>query len=176
MAALSPHRARHRPGGPFRRGSGTRAARNQCARKQHRARRGRAGITIDPSTGDLLIGSDQSNQVAQMQSDGTFVRFIELAPQGINLEVTGLDINASGDLLASSTRGAIYALDLDPTIFEPTGLSPPRPDTGLAGGKSGVVVSHDHVRRGRTSGKPRRTPGLQDGLQLPNGIQRLLPR
>ena len=44
------------------------------------------------------------------------VRTVDLAPQGISGEISGLAFNAAGQLLASSTRGFVDVLDLTPPV------------------------------------------------------------
>ena len=80
------------------------------------------GLSLDPGGNTFWIGSSQTNSVVEVQPDGTLVRTIDLSGQGISSEITGLAFDNAGNLLASSTLGVVYQLDLDP---------PPTPDPVL---------------------------------------------
>src|SRR5687767_3250839 len=69
------------------------------------------GLTIDPDTGNLWIGSSSSNSVVEMRTDGTLVRQVDLSQQGISGEISGLAFNTDDQLLVSSNQGVVHVLD-----------------------------------------------------------------
>ncbi len=74
---------------------------------------GEGGLAIDPNNGDLWVGSHLSTSIAEMKTDGTVVRQINLANQGLGQELTGLAFDANGKLLVSSySRGVVLRLSL----------------------------------------------------------------
>jgi hypothetical protein len=83
------------------------------------------GLTLDPASGNLLIAGNSNNLLAELQSDGTLVQTVDLTSQGISNEISGLDFLGGGQLLASSTLGVIYQLNIDasPTPSVLTGIT-----------------------------------------------------
>ncbi|MGA2930370.1 MAG: pre-peptidase C-terminal domain-containing protein, partial [Solirubrobacteraceae bacterium] len=83
---------------------------------------GWAGLTIDPTTGDLWYGSDQSTNAVELTRAGAVVRQISLTTQGETGSVSGLSFDASGDLLVSTSSGTIYRISLgyNPAVAAPT--------------------------------------------------------
>jgi hypothetical protein len=71
---------------------------------------GVGGLAIDPTTGNLWIGSSQGNSIVLVSKTGTTVRTVDLTAQGISQEISGLAFNSAGQLLVGSTRGVIYVL------------------------------------------------------------------
>jgi large repetitive protein len=68
-----------------------------------------AGLTIDPATGNLWYGSDQSTNIAELSRTGTVLRQVSLATQGdTSANVSGLSFDAAGDLLVSTALGTVY--------------------------------------------------------------------
>ena len=73
---------------------------------------GDAGLAINPLTGNLWYGSDQSTNVVELTRTGTVLRQVSLAAQGIdNNEIAGLAFDAQATSTphrpkASSTRSA----------------------------------------------------------------------
>ena len=76
-------------------------------------------LALDPGGETLWIGSNQTNIIAEVQRDGTVVRTIDLSSQGISNEITGLAFDSDGNLLASSTLGVVYRLELDDDLPAP---------------------------------------------------------
>ena len=70
------------------------------------------GLAIDPVTGNLWIGSSNANAVAEVSTDGTVLRQVNLEPQSISFEISGLAFTPLGQLVASSNRGVVYGLSL----------------------------------------------------------------
>ena len=71
------------------------------------------GMAVDPVTGNLWVGSNQSSFVVEMSLDGTEVRRVDLAPQSVaNNEIAGLAFDNAGNLLVSSLRGVVYVLNV----------------------------------------------------------------
>ena len=69
------------------------------------------GIVVDPATGSLWVASDQANQLVELDpADGSVLQTIDLTSQSITFELSGLAFDAEGNLLASSTRGAVYQI------------------------------------------------------------------
>jgi hypothetical protein len=80
--------------------------------------RSHAGIAIDPSSGNLWIGSTNGGaQVVEITRGGVEVRRIDLGNRGVNQnEISGLAFAADGRLAVASTQGAIYLVDLDQDV------------------------------------------------------------
>ena len=72
------------------------------------------GITVGPD-GNLWIVGDVNNNLVQLQTDGTLLQTIDLTSQGIDRELSGIDFIDESQFLASSTRGVIYQLTINPT-------------------------------------------------------------
>ena len=53
--------------------------------------------------------------MVQLQTDGTLLQTIDLTSQGIDRELSGIDFIDDSQFLASSTRGVIYQLTINPT-------------------------------------------------------------
>ena len=70
------------------------------------------GLAVHPGTGHLWVGSHLSSTVVELQPDGTVLQQLDLAPQSIAGEISGLAFNDEDQLLASSLRGVVYVLDL----------------------------------------------------------------
>ena len=72
-----------------------------------------AGIAIDPVSGNLWIaGYYMGGTAYEIKRDGTLVRSIDLASQGLNeAEASGLAFDTDGQLLVASTQGVIYKVD-----------------------------------------------------------------
>ena len=66
------------------------------------------GLTIDPVTGNFWVGGHNGEGILEVATDGTLVRILDVNGQGITNELTGLDFNAAGNLLVSSTYGVVY--------------------------------------------------------------------
>ena len=70
---------------------------------------GNAGMAIDPVTGNLWYGSDQSNTIYEITTAGAAVRNVSLTSQGVDQnEIAGLAFDAAGKLWISSTQGRVY--------------------------------------------------------------------
>jgi outer membrane protein assembly factor BamB len=64
-------------------------------------------------THNLWVASSQVNTIAEINpATGAVVRTIDLAPQGLSGEASGLAFDASNRLLVSSTRGVVYRVDI----------------------------------------------------------------
>jgi hypothetical protein len=72
-----------------------------------------AGLAVDPVSGNLWVGGYYNgNQLIELRRDGTEVRRISLASQGVNdNEITGLAFAPDGKLMVASTQGVIYRVD-----------------------------------------------------------------
>jgi hypothetical protein len=78
-------------------------------------------IAVHPTTGNLWIASSQTAILREYTEAGVFVRSIDLTPQGVATELSGLAFRANGgdfDLLAASNRGVIYIAP-DPLVNMP---------------------------------------------------------
>ena len=82
--------------------------------------------------GNLWIASGQSNELAEVQTDGTLVRRIDVSSQSVNNEISGLAFTSDGKLLASSTRGVVYVLDLPSSALKTRGPAPQRENNSEA--------------------------------------------
>ena len=66
------------------------------------------GLAVDPASGELWVGSSQSNTVALVKvsdNSGTVLRQVDLRSQNLNSDLSGLAFDNAGQLLASTTRG-----------------------------------------------------------------------
>jgi DNA-binding beta-propeller fold protein YncE len=71
------------------------------------------GLAVDAVTSDLWVASSQVNTIAEINpATGAVVRTIDLAPQGLSSEASGLAFDASNRLLVSSIRGVVYRVDI----------------------------------------------------------------
>ncbi len=71
------------------------------------------GLAVDPVTSNLWIASSSVNTIAEINpATGAVVRTIDLAPQGLSGEASGLAFDASNRLLVSSTNGVVYRVDI----------------------------------------------------------------
>jgi DNA-binding beta-propeller fold protein YncE len=68
---------------------------------------GQAGLAIDPTTGQLWYGSDNSSKLELLDNTGTSVKEVDLAAQGLATGVSGLAFDAGGNLLVSTTSGEV---------------------------------------------------------------------
>jgi hypothetical protein len=75
-------------------------------------------IAIHPTTGNIWIASAATTTLREYTVAGVFVRSIDVTPQSVSTELTGLTFKSNGvdfDVLASSNRGVIYVLP-DPLV------------------------------------------------------------
>jgi hypothetical protein len=82
-------------------------------------------IAIHPTTGDIWIASAATTTLREYTIAGVFVRSIDVTPQGVSTELTGLAFRPNGgtfDVLASSNRGVVYVLP-DPLVSLPSNTS-----------------------------------------------------
>ena len=72
-----------------------------------------AGLTIDPVTGNLWIGSYyEGGTLREITRSGSLVRTVNLESQGVDgYEITGLAFDTDGKLLVASTQGVIYKVN-----------------------------------------------------------------
>jgi len=71
-----------------------------------------SGLAIDPVTGHLWYGSDQSADLIEVSTTGTVLRSINRLQQGMaSSELTGLAFDGAGRLLASSNQGRVFVID-----------------------------------------------------------------
>ena len=84
------------------------------------------GLAVDPTTGNLWIGSSQDNRVAEVTTAGALVRTKDLAPESISNEISGLVFKTPTQLIASSTRGVVY-FKLDPPLSDSSTAAGPAP-------------------------------------------------
>jgi hypothetical protein len=68
---------------------------------------GQAGLAVDPTTGQLWYGSDNSSKLELLDNTGTSVKEVDLAAQGLATGVSGLAFDAGGNLLVSTTSGEV---------------------------------------------------------------------
>ena len=87
---------------------------------------GKTFPAINPATGELWLGSNESNDLAVVTPTGSLVSLIDVAPMGINFEVSGLAFKNDFDLLVGTTQGDVIQIH-DPTVSIPQTL------TGTAG-------------------------------------------
>ena len=74
---------------------------------------GNAGMAIDPITGNLWYGSDQSNTIYEITTAGIAVRNVSLTAQGVDQnEIAGLAFDAAGKLWIASTQGRAYRVTI----------------------------------------------------------------
>ena len=73
-----------------------------------------AALAIHPVTGNLWVASSQVSRLAEMTPGGVLLRELEVSGQGPASELSGLAFRDADTLLASSTRGVVYVLDLTP--------------------------------------------------------------
>ncbi len=110
-----------------------------------------AGLAIDPTSGNLWLGSTQGNEVVEVTRAGVEVRRVNLAAQGVNQnEISGLAFDAAGQLFVASTQGVVYRVDTDkdvaavaaPTLSQIIGrtTSGVAADAGQAAGNVGEVI------------------------------------
>ncbi|MBX9717205.1 MAG: pre-peptidase C-terminal domain-containing protein, partial [Burkholderiaceae bacterium] len=78
-----------------------------------------SGIAIDPITHNLWIGSVNGGpQVIEIKRDGTEVRRVALASQGLDQnEISGLAFSPDGKLWLSSTQGVLYKVDVNADLL-----------------------------------------------------------
>jgi outer membrane protein assembly factor BamB len=69
------------------------------------------GMTLSPSGLSLILGGTNATTVSVMGTDGTLVTTVDLSPQGVGNDITGLTFTSDGKLLVSSTLGVVYVLD-----------------------------------------------------------------
>jgi hypothetical protein len=68
-----------------------------------------SGLAINPQTGNIWYGSDQSTNVVELTRTGTVLRTVSLISQGVdNNEISGLAFDAQGNLYAASSYGVVY--------------------------------------------------------------------
>ena len=81
-----------------------------------------AGLVIDPATGTLWYGSDQSSDLVQLTRAGVELRRVSLTAQSESGSVSGLSLDGSGNLLVSTTQGQVYRINpgYDPAVTTPT--------------------------------------------------------
>ncbi|WP_235578406.1 Ig-like domain-containing protein [Pseudorhodoferax sp. Leaf267] len=79
---------------------------------------GRAGMAIDPASGNLWIGSQGSGtSIVLVNRQGQEIRRVDLASQGVtNAEISGLAFLADGTLRVASTQGTVAQVTLTPDI------------------------------------------------------------
>jgi hypothetical protein len=72
-----------------------------------------AGLALDPASGNLWVGSYNGvSQLIEVRRDGTEVRRISLASQGVtDNEISGIAFAPDGKLMVASTQGVIYRVD-----------------------------------------------------------------
>ena len=69
---------------------------------------GEAGLALNPTTGNLWYGSEQSGNVVELSKTGTVLQTIALAGQGVTANtITGLSFDAAGKLLVSTSQGLV---------------------------------------------------------------------
>src|SRR5690606_6648387 len=59
------------------------------------------GMAIDPTSGNLWIGSSATNSVSEYTTAGDLVRSVDLEDQGLSKELSGLAFDSLGRLLVS---------------------------------------------------------------------------
>ena len=71
-----------------------------------------SGLALDPVTGNLWLGSVNGGaQVLEIRRDGTEVRRVSLATQGLDQnEISGLAFAPDGKLWVASTQGMLYRI------------------------------------------------------------------
>ena len=75
-------------------------------------------IAVHPTTGNIWVASSSQTSLREYTAAGVFVRSIDVTPQGVSTELTGLafrPVAGDFDVLASSNRGVIYILP-DPLV------------------------------------------------------------
>jgi hypothetical protein len=75
-------------------------------------------IAVHPATGNVWIASSQTPTLREYTAAGVFVRSIDVTPQGVGSELSGLAFRPDGgdfDLFGSSTLGVVYVLP-DPLV------------------------------------------------------------
>ena len=111
-----------------------------------------AGLTVNPTTGNLWYGSDYSNSVVELSKTGTVLRTVNLTLQGVPATATtGLGFDASGALLVSTTSGVVYKADVTSDLVAQsfatlTGITALAPDgtpavAGQASANAGQVIT-----------------------------------
>ena len=81
-------------------------------------------IAIHPTTGNIWIASAATTTLREYTVAGVFVRSIDVSPQSVSTELTGLAFRPNGadfDVLASSNRGVVYVLP-DPLVSLPSNV------------------------------------------------------
>ena len=85
-----------------------------------------AGLTINPTTGNLWYTSDRATIAVELSRTGTLLRTVGFTLQGVPANsATGLAFDSAGRLLVSTTQGTIFRIDLaaDPAAQRPATLT-----------------------------------------------------
>lgn len=99
----------------------------------------RAGLAVDPVSGNLWVGSSDSTEIIEITRTGAEVRRVDLTPQGPNQqEISGLAFAADGELLVSSSQGVIYKVN---THLDAAAITQPTLTGVVARTTSGVAAN-----------------------------------